>query len=110
MDTEYALYDFTETISGENIKPEDISKVVKAWGNGIGTEWSGGFVLKLKKGGYCYVTGWNDYTGWGCQDGTEITYGKTLKDLNLPKDQKMESNPIDLNLWIKDPNRKQGWE
>ena len=31
--------------------------------------WTGGFVLKLKDGRFAYLTGWCDYTGWGCQDG-----------------------------------------
>lgn len=116
----YSLTDFTYTISGgtcggENIQRENIKKVLAAWGSNTdcchdcGSEWSGGFLLKMKDGSFVYVTGWCDYTGWGCQDGTTVQrFDKkpTLKTLDV--DKEWDKEPVDLNRWLKkkieDPN------
>lgn len=110
----YALEDFVETINGVEIKRDEIESVIKSWGdtNGSSKESSGselsfGAVLKLKDGRFAYVTGWNDYTGWGCQDGTEVRYADTIEGLDLPKTQEYDKDPIiwdespiDLNEWL----------
>lgn len=44
-------------------------------GHGFGTELSLDAVLRLKDGRYAALTAWNDYTGWGCRDGSEIRLG-----------------------------------
>jgi hypothetical protein len=89
--------------------------VVAAWGNvdrdgaccdACGGEWSGGFLLELKDGQYAYVTGWCDYTGWGCRDGAEVSLYETKPALseieNIPVD-KWDLDPIDLNRWLEQP-------
>ncbi len=117
MNNLWSLSDFSETVGhydNNKIKKEDIEEVLCAWGStpnddgggnqsdGFGTEWSGGFVLKLKNGKYAYITGWNDYTGWGCQDGIEIRIADSFEGLELPEDYKeWEEKPKILNDWIK---------
>jgi hypothetical protein len=85
----YATYDFTESISRVGLDRAAIERVVAAWGSGDGqgedaghcrwaedgvTDWSGGFLMRLRDGRYAYLTGWCDYTGWGCQDGARVEY------------------------------------
>lgn len=38
-------------------------------------------VFRLKDGRYAYVTAWCDYTGWGCQDGADISYADSPEAL-----------------------------
>ena len=112
----YGIYDFSESLSG--IDPDTIEVVLAAWGNvdtedaccdECGGEWSGGFLLKFKEDQphrYAYITGWCDYTGWGCQDGTSVDYFETLPDLDtLFPDKNYDIEPTDLNKWIADPKR-----
>lgn len=110
----YAVEDFVETMNGANIKKSDIKRVVKVWGdsNGSSKQMSGseltfGAVVELKDGRFAYAEGWNDYTGWGCQDGVEVRFADTIEGLNLPKTQEFskddiiwEDEPIDLNRWV----------
>lgn len=68
---EYTSYDFSECLKSADRdsaesgpKPEDVESVLFAWGkNDDG--WGGGFILALKDGRFCMITGWCDYTGWG---------------------------------------------
>lgn len=121
----YALDDFTESLNRVAIKPEAISSVVSAWGSGSGmgtdaghykfsedgaTEWSGGFLLKLKDGRYAYVSGWCDYTGWGCQDGATVEYFDTrpsIADMSKEKDGAFGDVPIDG--WDEEPSDLNKW-
>lgn len=113
--SEYSLYDFTETIGRENIKPEDIKVVLAMHGRsseGYG-QWKGGFVMKMKNGKYVYVSGWCDTSGWGCRDGTTVEYADQLTDLHLPVFYEYgtdlvewDKEPADLNKWIKNPKEK----
>jgi hypothetical protein len=113
----YAILDFSESLGRVPIGPPDIVAVVAAWGYGEGqgtdgghgysadgaTEWSGGFLLKLKDGRFAYLTGWCDYTGWGCQDGAEVTYFDALPSLtSLEADPPTgwDEQPADLNRWL----------
>lgn len=105
----YTRYDFSESMDRATITPDKIDSVIAAWGEsteGYG-EWSGGFVMKLKDSTYAYLTGWCDTTGWGCQDGAEITYYDTLPDYatfkkSSYKDELIEwdLHPIDINKWL----------
>jgi hypothetical protein len=77
----FSNYDFSESIRGEGIERESIKRVLAAHGvteasccESCGGEWSGGFLLEMKDGRFAYVTGWCDYTGWGCRDGTTVTW------------------------------------
>ncbi|MFA5014006.1 MAG: hypothetical protein WC549_00500 [Actinomycetota bacterium] len=127
----YSLEDFVATILRTPFKREDIKAVVAAWGNSngeskkeSGTELKFGVLIELKTGHVVYVGGWNDYTGWGCQDGIEFhyLYGWELGYDNkywIPKIKKeckkfieidkydgfeeieWEDYPSDLNKWIK---------
>lgn len=123
----YATYDFTESLERASIAPADIASVEAAWGSGNenvdgyrwhteggGTEWSGGFLLRLNAGGYIYLTGWCDYTGWGCQDGiavyrfaerpTHEQMVQAVKDTNeydnAPPEAEWDIQPADLNRWL----------
>lgn len=115
----YGLEDFVETMNGLSIKRADIKSVIKAWGdtNGSSKEESGselefGVVIELNDGRFAYATGWNDYTGWGCQDGVEIKYANSLDKLDLPTKREYyegelvwDEKPTDLNEWVQG-NRK----
>lgn len=46
-------------------------------GNSTGTELSLVAVLKLRNGQWASVEAWNDYTGWGCQDHSDVRIGDT---------------------------------
>lgn len=66
---------------------QDIAEVVRyavsyhgaQWkpGDETGTELSLCAVARAKDGRWVAVEGWNDYTGWGCQDGADIRVGAT---------------------------------
>lgn len=64
---------------------DDVAEVVAWEGStnepGGGTELSLCAVLRLTDGTYAAVDAWNDYTGWGCQDGVEVLFAPTLADL-----------------------------
>ena len=104
----YTTYDFSETIAGCGIQREDIARVEAAWGrNGDMSEWDGGFVLRMKDGKRMYLTGWCDTTGWGCQDGTEVS--ELADDGELPKEpaetyrdapSDWDIDPADLNRFV----------
>lgn len=117
----YALMDFTESLSRVQVAAGDIEKVIAAWGMGnggepdyrhgeTGTDWSGGFLMQLKDGRFAYLTGWCDYTGWGCQDGAELTYYDTHPGLPVlakdddgaPHPEAWDYAPADLNKWLGD--------
>jgi len=105
----YSLYDFTESLDRQGIKADQVEVVIGAHGTDEGG-WEGGFVMKMRDGGYAYLSGWCDYTGWGCQDGAEIRYADTLPELGLSPDLKLQPYPIDLNNWIKDAERKGAYD
>jgi hypothetical protein len=74
----FTTYDFDETLKGCGVERTDIKRVIAAHGvtesgccDNCGGEWSGGFLMELRSGKFVYLSGWCDYTGWGCQDGTE---------------------------------------
>ncbi len=120
----YAVMDLSESLGRVEIGRKDIKTVLFAWGSATGmgdpkdsrscvTEWAGGFVLLLKNGRVACLTGWNDYTGWGCQDGAkllttdELSYRDMvkwswvkkyceIKDVTYP-----DRKPVDLNRWIR---------
>lgn len=124
----YATYDFAESIGASSVLKSDIETVIRAWGLGDGTggdaghpRWSentvtdcrGGFLFRTKDGRYCYLTGWCDYTGWGCQDGisehwfdTEPTTEQLCSireseyDAPPPPIDTWDVEPVDLNRWL----------
>lgn len=71
-------------------------------------DWSGGFVMELSNGRFAYLSGWCDYTGWGCQDGAEIVHAAALTDLQTPSEETWDENPADLNKWLKEGSKP--WE
>ena len=121
----YTTYDFEESLK-QTIAASDVARVIAAWGKGDGmgedaghfrwseegaTEWSGGFLLALKDGRFAYVTGWCDYTGWGCQDGAEIYYFNEEPGISdartaaqdfaaSPDESEWDREPADLNRWL----------
>jgi hypothetical protein len=74
--TTFDAYDLTESIDRVRHQlPSEPVRVIAACGEspeGYGS-WHGGFVLLLADGSFALVTGWCDTTGWGCQDGAEVT-------------------------------------
>lgn len=121
----YATYDFTESLERVGISKADIERVLAAWGKGEGmgedaghyrwsedgvTEWSGGFLMQLRDGRFAYLTGWCDYTGWGCQDGAELHHFDAKPELsalaamteypNGPAPEQWDIEPADLNRWL----------
>ena len=105
----YTTYDFHATlfnsaIAGQ-IDPAKIVRVVAAWGSqGDCAEWHGGFLFEISDGRFAYVSGWCDTTGWGCQDGAEITYYDTQPERDrLEKSRSIEwdEEPADLNRYVK---------
>lgn len=137
----YTTEDFAESLERVALQRSDIAIVVAAWGKGDGmgedaghychseegvTEWAGGFLMRLKDGRFAYLTGWCDYTGWGCQDGAELYYFDAPPDLSAlamvveilkapdffatlghtdfvatgPAPAEWDHEPADLNRWL----------
>lgn len=103
----YTTSDFYESMKLCGIDFLDIEKVQWAYGNiddkgkcceQCGGEWSGGFAFIMKDGRHGVVEGWCDYTGWGCQDGADVSWSASNPD--PPNGADIE--PIDLNNYIKD--------
>lgn len=105
----YSLFDFTESLQRANIPAEHIEVVIGAHGTDE-DGWEGGFVMKMRGGGYAYLAGWCDIFGWGSQDGADIIHADTLPELGLSPDLKLQPYPIDLNNWIKDAERKGAYD
>lgn len=128
----YTTDDFAETMRRVPIDLKRIRKVEAAWGHGTGqgtdaggygwaptgaSDWSGGFLLRYD-GGFIYVSGWCDYTGWGCQDGVSIrlidephmTTPQAIRIVsrtntgqpieNIAPENKWDIDPPDLNRWL----------
>lgn len=94
------LYDFKEALSvarqyaatipaseiGRRITLNDVLRVVKYEASYSGDKWKPGdytgteldlrVLFRLKDGRWGLLTGWNDYTGWGCQDGADLKVGE----------------------------------
>jgi hypothetical protein len=122
----YATTDFSESLSLVDINPTEIEKVLAAWGAGDGqgvdtgpgwsaeevTDWSGGFLFRMKDGRIAYVSGWCDYTGWGCQDGAKIEWFEDVpppplaslkgfyEDSDYGQPHDWDEEPADLNRWL----------
>jgi len=121
----YTTEDFDQSLQRVTLEPRDIEAVVAAWGTGSGmgedaghfkwsedgaSDWSGGFLMRRRDGRYVYLTGWCDYTGWGCQDGAtlhEFDARPTYADLkaldeydHAPPESEWDIEPADLNRWL----------
>jgi hypothetical protein len=106
----FSSYDFEETMKGQSIERNEVRRVVAAFGvtaeaccEDCGGEWSGGFLLEMKTGKFVYLTGWCDYTGWGCQDGTtkaEFDTEPALADLEKDGKKEWETTVPDLQKYI----------
>lgn len=106
----YTVYDLSESVSRSSVHREDIKHVAASWGDGPGgSDWTGGFLMEMKDGRWLYLTGWCDYTGWGCQDGIaehfftdrpELPDLEKLSDEYSAKPEEWDMNPVDLNRWI----------
>lgn len=114
----YTTYDFAESLVREReVAVSNIETVLAAWGNvdrdgaccdACGGEWSGGFLMQLKDGRFAYLTGWCDYTGWGCQDASSLRFYLTKPELASLEEftaDKWDLDPIDLNKWLKEDGK-----
>jgi hypothetical protein len=75
------------------IRPDDVAEVTDWFasyheggpyvvGSGdTGTELDLVAILRLKDGRWASVQAWNDYEGWGCQDGTKVAIGDTKEQV-----------------------------
>jgi hypothetical protein len=110
----YTLYDFTETLNRVDLNGAKPVSVISAWGYSPegGGSWKGGFLVLLDNGQQAYMSGWCDFTGWGCQDGAHVIISEQITpgmiqavDMEPPHD--WDVAPSDLNKWIaegmKDP-------
>ena len=71
-------YDLKTILGYEGIKEEAVKKVMACvFGENDGPSWH--YILQMKDGRYVYLTGWCDYTGWGCQDGSDSGWHKKLE-------------------------------
>jgi hypothetical protein len=98
----YALYDYTETLNVCGVDPHNVKRVIASWGEqGDYAEWSGGFLLEMKDGRFAYASGWCDTTGWGCQDGANVTYFESEPERESLEDRvkDWDEEPSDLNRW-----------
>lgn len=99
----YSVYDFSESLNqAKGFSQPDIAECVASWGEtGDDNEWSGGFLLKLKDGRFAYLTGWCDYTGWGCQDGAETTFFDKEPDrTSLESGKSWDEKPNDIARFL----------
>lgn len=105
MASEYAVYDFVESFRyANNIRPQDVSLVMAAYGkSGDYAEWDGGFLLQMKDGRIAHLSGGCDTTGWGCQCRAEVVYVDRDDDVPLLKFpfEDCDLAPADLNNWLK---------
>ena len=99
----YSVNDFSETLVVLDIPLKNVLKVIAAWGEiGDWAEWKGGFVLQTTTD-YVYISGWCDTSGWGCQDGTDISHFTTSPTLTeLEHNKEWDINPKDVNKWLFD--------
>lgn len=65
----------------ERVERYHVSYHDEVWRPGVdtgrGTELSLYVVGRLADGRWFSVVAWNDYTGWGCQDGSDVRIGDT---------------------------------
>lgn len=50
-------------------------------GDALGSELELVLVMRLNDGRWAALYGWNDYTGWGCQDGSSLRIGESRDDV-----------------------------
>lgn len=55
------------------------------------------WIIAMKDHTYAYVTGWCDYTGWGCQDGGNAKMFPSLREALADTDASVE-NLLKLQL------------
>lgn len=107
----YTTYDFHETLFNSEIAgqiaPADVARVVAAWGYSPegGGSWTGGFLLAMKDGRGAYISGWCDYTGWGCQDGASVAWSDTVPNYHTidrvdASAGDWDEEPADLNRYV----------
>jgi hypothetical protein len=104
----YTIYDLDASLERAGIERDAIKQVIAAWGiSGDYSEWDGGFLMELKDGRFAYLTGWCDTTGWGCQDGVDVTYYQSLPDQSTLKQSEWkpstewDSVPTDLDRYVR---------
>lgn len=119
MSGTYTAYDLSESlqrVAGDLPSQGPVVMCLRAWGRSPdgGGSWEGGFHVVTSGGCHAYVTGWADYTGWGCQDGAyvwcswrdqNIDYAAATKygarfGFEPPPLAEWDEQPADLNRWL----------
>jgi len=79
-------YDLEECLGCAGVEKELVANVLaEVPGEADGPNWHA--IVKMVDGKFGYLTGWCDYSGWGCQDGGKLTITKTIKEaVNLAED------------------------
>ena len=101
----YCIEDLDESLRIAGVDRESVARVVWAWGESDNPEYAQccagdyecAFALELSNGLFALVEGWCDYTGWGCQDGSDVTYSESEPPIKDGADR----DPIDLNRHIR---------
>lgn len=109
----YATYDLSESLDRVSMDGNGVPvEAIRAWGRSPegGGSWEGGFLLRLSTEKYAYITGWADYTGWGCQDGALVAFSDVPEIdftavsakfcFDVPSISEWDESPADLNMWI----------
>jgi len=72
-------YDFRECLKYAPFNKEDVKDILAMVAGGAdGDAWH--YIVELKNGKFGYITGWCDYTGWGCQEGGDGFLCDTLAE------------------------------
>lgn len=58
---------------------ERTSRIVNFWWDGQ-DEPTFAWIVEFSDGGFAFVDGWHDYTGWDCQSGIEFHVAATLDE------------------------------
>ncbi len=119
----YTTEDFSESLRRvDEFDKKHITRVLAGWGHGTGmgtdtghgwstesaSDWQGGWLLEMNDGRFVYLSGWCDYTGWGCQDGVNVQWFDSRPDLeslrakgdDWPQLEAWDIEPADLNRFI----------
>ena len=98
----FVLNDYTHALNIGRVDPKDVRRCHAAWGS-LQERRKAGFLVEFSCGGFAYISGSCDLTGWGGDDRATVIHFATRPSLNtLTVDNCAQwvEEPADLNLWI----------